>query len=335
MSEIKPFTGVDDRVWLYDAVPLATPFTFNIFPTNLCNFRCSYCAQSLGREKLIEKYNFFPESMSVETIQRAVEQAKGFPDKFKLVSFMGHGEPLVNQHLPEMISIVKSAGIANRIDVITNGSLLTKERSKKLIESGLDVIRISLQGISSTSYKNISSVSIDFEEFIENLAYLYNNKKQCKVFVKTMDVSLEGDETERFYKLFSNISDRMYIDKVKPVYNGVDYSGADVDLSVDRYGNKHEKRKVCPQPFYMLSLWPNGDVTPCDALYKACNLGNIRDNTLVGMWQSAAHKEFCVLQLKGQRHLHGACKLCCAPDDVAHEEDVLDGHEEKIFERLL
>lgn len=335
MSEIKPFSGVDDRVKLAECIPLKTPFTFNIFPTNICNFRCSYCAQSLGREKLIEKYNFHSENLKIDIIEKAVEQAKSFPNKFKLVSFMGHGEPLMNEHTPEMVEVVKKANITDRIDIITNGSLLTRERSKKLVDAGIDVIRISLQGITSESYKKVSGVNIDFEEFIDNLSYLYENKKQCKIFVKTMDVSLKDGEKQQFYKMFSNITDRMFIDRVKPVYNGVNYSNEQTDISIDRYGVRHEKREVCPQPFYMLSLWSNGDITPCDAIYKACTLGNIKDDTLINMWQSSKHKGFCFSQLKNERNLHKACNQCCAPDDVAHKEDILDGYQDRIIEKYL
>jgi len=42
-SEIKPISGIDDRIKLSEKIPLKTPFTLNIFPTNACNFRCSYC----------------------------------------------------------------------------------------------------------------------------------------------------------------------------------------------------------------------------------------------------------------------------------------------------
>ena len=335
MSEIKPFTGVDDRVLLAEAIPLQTPFTLNIFPTNICNFKCRYCAQSLGRHQLERNYNISFESMTISVLKEIAKQARGFPGKFKLVSFMGHGEPLVNQNLPEMVNIIKQSDIAGRIDIITNGSLLTKERSKELVSAGIDIIRISLQGINSKSYKKIAGIDINFDELLDNLAYLYENKKQAKIFVKTMDVSLEEGEREKFYNIFSRISDRMFIDKVKPVYDLVQYSKVASNLSSDRYGEKHEKRHICPQPFYMLSVWPDGSVFPCDALYKACPLGNVKTNNLFDMWQSENLRSFRIEQLKLARHLNSSCRRCCAPDDVIHKEDVLDDFAEILLEKFI
>lgn len=335
MSEIKPFTGVDDRVRLADAVPLDTPFTLNVFPSEICNFRCNYCAQSLGRKELFEQYGLGTELMSVETARLIAKQSKAFPRKLKLVSMMGHGEPLCNKKLPEIIDIIKRADVAERIDVITNASLLTKDMSDMLIESGLDVLRVSLQGISSDSYKKICGADIDFERFYSQLKYFYEKSSgRCRVYVKTMDVSLKEDETDKFYKLFAPISDRMFIDKVKPVYDKVEYTDEQRDISTDRYGNSHKSRRVCPQPFYMLSVWTDGEVTPCDALYKANPLGNIYTDTLADMWNSESKRQFCLEQLLGKRFSHPKCSRCCAPDDVAHKEDILDDDASMLVKRL-
>lgn len=331
MAERKPFTGIDDRVRLAEVIPLAAPFTLNIFPSNICNFRCVYCAQSLGAEYLEQEYGFPQELMSMEVIDRIVEQSKDFGGKYKLVSFMGHGEPLCNRRLPEMIEKIKKADIANRIDIITNASLLTKEYADQLIGAGLDVLRVSLQGVSAKAYWNTCGIRIDFEKFVDNLAYFYQNKKQCSVYVKTVDASLgEGDE-RKFYDIFEPICDRIYIDRIKPVYSGVEYTKKEKDLSLNRYGDAHERRMVCPQPFYMLSVWANGDVTPCDALYKASVLGNVKNGRLKEFWNSDKKRKFCKLQLEKKRENVSECRMCCAPDDVAAKEDVLDFEAQELM----
>lgn len=332
MSEIKPFSGVDDRTRLADVIPLSTPFTLNIFPSNVCNFKCSYCAQSLDNDVFQKEYGVKKEIMSMDIIDRVVEQSKEFNCKYKLVSMMGHGEPLCNKEIPEMIKKIKIADIAERTDIITNASLLTNDMADRLIDAGLDVLRISLQGISSESYKKTSNADLDFDKFYSKIEYFYKKSDgRCKVYVKTMDVSLKDDETQKFYDMFSNVSDRMYIDKVKPVYSKVEYTDEQKNITVDRYGNTHEKRIVCPQPFYMLSVWPNGDITACDALYKANILGNVKNGKLSEMWMSDQHKQYCREQLSGKRFVNPCCQKCCAPDDVSHKEDIIDDSREDLL----
>ncbi len=330
-SEIKPISGVDDRVDLAKVIPLTTPFTFNIFPTNACNFRCNYCAQSLGTDYLKNEYGFAYESMNLDIIKEAVSQMQEFPQKFKLVSFMGHGEPLLNRDLPEMIRLIKQANVAERIEIITNASMLTPQLSRELIAAGLSAIRISLQGITTEKYEQISNVKLDFDQFLDNIRYFYSNRRNCKLFVKVVDTSLsEGDE-EKFYQMFGDISDRMYVEKIKPVYAGVEYAEAVQEIVVDRYGSWHEKRMVCPLTFYMLSLWPNGDVVPCDAIYKPIVLGNVKTDRILPMWQGDRLKSFQQMQLQKKRMEHRDCSKCCAPDDVSHPLDVLDNRAEALL----
>jgi len=325
MSEIKPFSGVGDRVILSNAIPLDTPFTIGVSPSNACNFKCNYCVQSLDNIILKEKYEFKKEIMKYDTFEKILLQLKQFPKKIKLLTFMGQGEPLLNKELPKMIKIAKCLDVAERIDVVTNASLLIPSKSIELIESGLNVLRISLQGITSKKYKDISNIDLDFAELVNNIKYFDNiSKGKCKVYVKIMNVSLIKNEEKDFYDIFNNITDRMFIEQIKPVYDGVDYNNFEYSLSTDRRGLEHEKRYVCSQPFFTLSIWPNGEVIPCSAIHKVCSLGNVNESSLLNMWNSKKLKNFQIMQLKKLRHNHPQCKVCVAPDDCLHPEDVLD-----------
>ncbi len=334
MSEIKPFSGVDGRVKLADAVPLCAPFTLNVFPSNRCNFRCTYCAQSRGGEALAREYRMHGELMPLETLEKAIAQSREFPRPYKLVSFMGHGEPLCHRDLPKMVRMVKDAGIAERVDIITNASLLTAETARALVDAGLDVLRVSLQGITTESYRKTCGSAIPFERMLSQLRYFYEIRGSCRLFVKTMDVTLSREEEPRFYEMFSGCTDRMFIDKVKPVYSGVDYTEEERSLTEDRYGRRHGRCGVCAQPFYMLSLWPDGGVAPCDAIYRANPLGNVHTGNLAEMWRGESLRAFRKLQLEYGRYTHPACSQCCAPDDVQQESDYLDGDRERILKRL-
>ncbi|OIQ02500.1 MAG: radical SAM protein [Syntrophobacteraceae bacterium CG2_30_61_12] len=331
-AEIKPIADLN-RVRLADAVPLKTPFALYLFHTNICNFRCTFCAHSLGREGMKREYGFVPEVMPMEVFERTIEQMKAFPRKFKFVSFTGQGEPLTNKRLPDLVMRLRKAEVADVTEVITNGALLTPKISRALIDAGLDRMKISIQGINTQAYKTITGVNVDFDKFVEQVRFLYERKGMMQLFVKVMNISLAPGEDEKFYKIFGEISDRMYIETCRPVYPGVDYGDRSEDVTMDRFGRQHDKRLVCPLCFFHLAIWPNGDVVPCDTILKPIVLGNVNDKqmTLKDMWNGRAHREFCAMQLRKERMISNPqCTRCIAPDDVCHPEDALDIDAEKI-----
>ncbi len=334
MAEIIPISGFNDRVELKHAIPLRTPFTLNVFPVNYCNFKCNFCGQSLGAAKLKEEYNYdVKEKMTWKTFENIVEQSKKFDKPYKLLSFMGHGEPLLHPDLPEMVKLAKDNNIAERIEIITNGYLLTNDISDRLIKGGITNVRISLEGLSKEVYKDISKVDIDFNQFISNLEYFHKKglENNSKLFVKIMDCCLKEGEEELFYKTFDKISSRMYIEQVKPVYDGVKTTASITDLETDRYGNKHAPRLVCPLAFFSMGIWPNGDIAPCDAIYKPICLGNVDKDDLSEAFNGKQNTEFRIKLLESKKNEMFGCQRCCAPDDVSSEQDELDSTKKELL----
>ncbi len=332
-SEIKPISDTTGRIRLADAVPLNTPFGVYVYPTTFCNFKCLYCAHSLGTERMKKEYGFSKEMMSMETFHKAIEQLALFPEKIKMLSLTGQGEPLLNKNIPQMIRTAKTTNRFERIEIISNGALLTPKLADALVESGLDILRISLQGLSSKRYSEMCGADVDFEKFMETIRYLYSIRGDTKLFVKVLNEALYPGEEKIFYALFESCSDRMFIEQMHATYDGVEFT-AGLERDVDRYGRKIEKRSVCPLAFFMLGIYPNGDVQPCDSLYKPTILGNVHTSTIPEMFADPVHREFWKLHLEGKRHTNAGCARCCAPDDVSHPEDVLDFDTDAILKKI-
>ncbi len=322
MAEIKPLAGME-RKKLREVIPLRTPYAVYFFSTNLCNFMCKYCAHSGGLGKFGAEYGLKAESMSFETFARAIDQLKHFKDRLKVINLSGQGEPLLNPAIADMVCYAKKADVAERIEIITNASLLTNSLSDQLIEAGLDCIRISLQGVSDETYLKICGRRVRTQELFEDIEYFYKHKKQCQVYVKVMDIALDYGEEELFYRIFDRISDRMYVEQCKPVYDSVELT-RDFRTDTDRYGREHGHRQVCPLPFYMLGILPDGTISPCETIYVPEVLGNVWQDELYKVWNGEKMKRFQEMQLKKMRSGNSQCARCCAPDDVAHPDDNLD-----------
>jgi MoaA/NifB/PqqE/SkfB family radical SAM enzyme len=131
--------------------------------TSRCNLTCRTCIRNAWEEPQGD--------MSAENWNRVIESLKVLPSRPD-VFFGGFGEPLLLPSIAEMVKQAKS--VANKVELITNGILLTEQRSRELIEADLDILWISLDGATPESYADVrlGAVLPQVLENIERMAYL-------------------------------------------------------------------------------------------------------------------------------------------------------------------
>jgi MoaA/NifB/PqqE/SkfB family radical SAM enzyme len=103
--------------------------------------------------------------MSWEAFQRI---ARAF-DRTQHVHLQGWGEPLLHPRLFDMIALAKSAGC--RVGLTTNGMGLDQEAGRRLLDSNLDLLSISIAGATKETHEGIR-ISSDFSVMLENLRAL-------------------------------------------------------------------------------------------------------------------------------------------------------------------
>jgi MoaA/NifB/PqqE/SkfB family radical SAM enzyme len=90
--------------------------------------------------------------MSKETFSQIMDGLKEFSPP-PTIFFGALGEPLAHPDILDMVVQAKSLG--SSVELITNGTLLTKDLSKRLIDAGLDVLWTSLDGVTPESYGDL------------------------------------------------------------------------------------------------------------------------------------------------------------------------------------
>lgn len=319
-----------NRVELYKQLPLDVPFSVHIFPIYMCNFKCNYCIHSLSEEQLA-KMNFKKQIMSLEIYKKAIDDLTAFSKPLKALLFAGHGEPLLHSDIAEMVAYAKQKKVAERIEIVTNASLLTKELSDKLISAGLDRIKISVQGISKKKYEDVCGINIDYDKFIENITYFYEHKINTDVYIKIIDVALDSREDEKiFYDIFKPISDSVAIEYAIPFVEEIDEKVYGKEFDKCKQGNKPLETEVCSMPFYMMVVEPSGQVVPCCSTEVPFILGNIKENSLIEIWNSDKRKMFLLMQLKN-RSINTICKKCTVPQFGLQEGDYLDAYKNELI----
>jgi cyclic pyranopterin phosphate synthase len=265
--------------------------------------------------------------MAWDTFIKIVYQIQDFDLPLKAIHFQGMGEPLINKDLPKMIAYCKEKGVAERLNLITNGALLTEELSLSLIDAGIDNIKISLQGITAQKYYETCGIPwMNFDKLVNNIRFLYEHKKNCEVFVKIADISMGEGDVKRFYVKFGEISDRANIEYIKNMFQGVN-PDFNKNLRSNMYAQPHQKYEVCSLGFFMMYINSNGDVYPCCNHIDPAGWGNIYQHTLKEIWNGEQREAFLDMMLSHERNQqdeYPICNGCNIPDAVLRAEDSLD-----------
>lgn len=350
MSQKKGFEDLysHDRHFLHEVVPLDTPYSVNIEPASYCNIKCVYCVHSLPHNEIAAlgySNNYCGGRMTEETFSLLVHQLKDFPQKISSVTFGGVGEPLLHKQLPQMIAEIKKANVCNRINLITNGILLSEETSLSIIDAGLDSMKISLQGIDAQAYKDTCGYNIDFEQFLSRVDFLFKHKTQCSISIKVPDISLyrgEGEQEllsaqEDFKKMFGDKCDKLGIEHIVPCFPTVDYRKVKgMSGHTSRYNIAEKTVKVCSQPFYRINVMQNGSVTLCTMLGLTDENMNIHNCSLQEIWNGESRRRKLIKNLQGiQDDEMKLCQGCNVRFDFAYEEDYLDPYADEIMNRIL
>jgi len=113
-------------------------------PTNRCNLTCRTCMRNIWNEE--------PGRMSRATFDAIMASLRQITPR-PMVFFGGLGEPLFHPGTPAMVAEAKAAGA--RVELITNGTLLTEKRTRALIDAGLDMLWVSIDGARPESYEDV------------------------------------------------------------------------------------------------------------------------------------------------------------------------------------
>ncbi len=316
-------TTDQNRAALYQVLPLDTPLGITISPCNICDFRCIYCGQ--GDEQRTASM------LTLERFHILADQLAAFPRAIKQVSFVANGETILNPELPDMIALLKQRGLANQIKIITNANRLTHNYADRLIDAGLDTLKVSLQGITSEKYQKICKTAVDFDRLKEQLFYFYDHRKQCSLHIKVIDIALDEGEEEQFYRMFDDYADSLFVEQCIGEYA----------LHPAEESNKFQfdtsNMKICSLPFYTLFIDDLGYVFPCCLINRyetsAQPMGNVFEKPIKELWDD----EFRALQqslLQKQVPTCAICQDCKRFAACSKPSDIIDGHEQEILERM-
>ncbi len=136
-----------------------------IEPTSNCNLQCAMCFRN----------TWFDEALCDMEYQVFEKVLCTLPKETETIFFGGMGEPL---HHPQIIDMVRTCSQHSlKTELLTNGSLLTREMSDTLIDAGLNMLWISMDAIEPTDQEGLGHPLYD--EMLERIK-VFNHQRYAK-----------------------------------------------------------------------------------------------------------------------------------------------------------
>ena len=276
----------------YNRYHLQWPSVILIENTNCCNAQCVMCP----RETLTRKRGFMEFGL-FEKIIREVSSASRTP----VVHLHGFGEPLLDKSLPERIMLAKTCGIKHTY-LVTNASLMFPETSRKIINAGLDTMKISFYGTDEASY-HATMRRLDFKVTLHHIREFVRIRKELKkrtpkLILQYLPREANEAKTEEFQSLWRSILDKGAGDRLN--------RGALHNYGGGRAYNRVGERivSVCFYPWTALSvLWDGRAVTCCMDYNGVQRVGDLNSQSVMEIWNgpvlSAIRRNFGKLDYRG------------------------------------
>lgn len=334
-ARLKSKLNRDNRALLQDVIPLHTPFLLYVDPSSACNFRCQFCPT--GHKDLIKGSTHRRTTMDFEMFKKTISDLGQFDHAIKVLRMNKTGEPLLNVNLPGMISYAKKSGFVEYIDLATNGALFSHELMSRLISSGLDRLNISIEGVNREQYIEHARADIDFEKFVENIEWLYANKQDCEITIKVPGNYLSNEEKEKFFNMFGDYCDRIFIEDLAPIWPLFDLeqrTGIKLKENTGQYQQPLERKDICTYIFYAMAVNSDGTVSACCPDWdQKLIVGDVKKESLRQIWISEKMNTLRRQHLEGRRCDNNVCSNC-GHLRYAQVENI-DPYREKILENFI
>ncbi len=287
------------------------PSFFNIDPSNRCNLRCVFCPQSDP-----------PESMSFGTMDLELfERILGQIERHTVcagISLFLSGEPLLNRNLNRMIEMVRERFGMGPL-IATNATLLSKEKSKELLDAGAGLFMIDF--CADREHFETMCPPGDWQRVHDNIKGLAQliSERGDKVVIKLKDLDWRGetrqerDESmDRLKSLFGEAFPFEYIS-----YNLHNWAGEFAGKAEENYGyraggrGKEPKFHPCSHLWLMMNIHYDGKVSICcrDIMQEAV-IGDIRESGLPEIWNGEKMRRARRLMSSGHYERIPVCARC-------------------------
>jgi MoaA/NifB/PqqE/SkfB family radical SAM enzyme len=186
----------------FDVIKKSFPPVVRLETTNACNARCIICPHRDMQRPIT--------TMDDGLFNRLIDECADAG--CREVHLHNFGEPLLDKRIEDRIAYAKQKGI-RRIKIFCNGSLLNPDRARRLIEAGLDEIKVSLDGASREEFERIRT-PLKFDTVVQNVIELVKLRDAMHAKLKVRVACCSTTDKEATMRTLEKVVDKFAFGKL-------------------------------------------------------------------------------------------------------------------------
>jgi radical SAM protein with 4Fe4S-binding SPASM domain len=306
------------------------PFEFFVqwHLTEACNLWCKHCYQG---ERSIEEMPLPDIKKTVAEISDMIDDwSEAYGVEFSRSMNITGGEPFLRRDCFDILGEIKKKGF--EVSLLTNGTLVTRERAQRLADLGVDAVQVSMEGAEDVHDAIRGKGSYDAA--VAGVEWLVDCGLAVTLNVTVSDLNAEqvkkvvafgshaGVKRIGFSRLVpagkgrALLSQMLTQERLRELYGSlfslelksleiVTGDPVATQMKIKSNGDAGDTAMSgCSAGVAGLTILPNGNVTPCRRL--PLSLGNVRKDSLREIWAASPVLE----ALRDRSRYKGKCGAC-------------------------
>src|SRR3972149_3577425 len=208
----------------------------------------------------------------------------------------------------DIIAYIKGAHPKNRVRLTTNGTLLKEHAARRLIELGVEQVRVGIRAATRETYKQIHKKDL-FDRVKANLERMIELKTEMNAHRLLLVVQIVVcEDTAGEIDLFrEQWGDKDVFMEIKDFMS---WGGWTEDRTLPQ-NNGDPRRPLCIDPFHNLVINWDGKVSLCSLDWNcAVPLGQVGKQNVLQVWHGDEVRAVREAHLKGNFKQNSMCENC-------------------------
>ncbi len=272
------------------------PDIVQIESTNLCNAKCVFCPRDeMHRQQGV---------MDMDLFKKVVDECAALG--ITHVRVHNYGEPFLDRRLVEKVRYAKAKGI-KEVGMISNGSLITEEIARGMVEAGLDAINISVDAAGKDVFEK-TRVHLKYDDVIRNIRSLHRirmelGRRRPKLILSFVRQDNSADE-QAFIREWGQLADKIHI--------------TDLHNWAGTLNDHSDVQFPCYRLWQTFTVLWDGRVSLCCADFDGRHiLGDLRTSTIARIWNAPAYRA------ARRQHLESGGPEICRSCDLPKKDSPL------------